>query len=54
MSRLREELAVRAGYRHLIGIVSPMNPYSLASHLANGLRVEEPLGSGRSVKIARA
>lgn len=39
MGRLREALALWAGHRHLFGIVSPLNPYSLNSHLANGLRV---------------
>ncbi|NIZ03760.1 GNAT family N-acetyltransferase [Thalassospira lucentensis] len=40
MNRIRGHYALLAGYHHLMGTVSPLNPYSLGNHLRTGFRVK--------------
>lgn len=39
MNRIRGQYAILAGYHHLMGTVSPYNPYSLGNHLSAGFSV---------------
>ncbi len=39
MNQVRGKYAILAGYYHLMGTVSPLNPYSLMNHLGAGFRV---------------
>lgn len=39
MNNIRGQCAVLAGYHHLMGTVSPSNPYSLHNHLSAGFEV---------------
>ena len=39
MNQIRGHYALLAGYHHLMGTVSPLNPYSLGNHLGAGFQV---------------
>ena len=39
MNQIRGHYALLAGYHHLMGTVSPLNPYSLGNHLDAGFQV---------------
>lgn len=41
MNELRAQFAGAAGYHHLFGTVSPMNPYSLNNHFAAGFMIRK-------------